>query len=244
MGARGDAPRRWPTTPGGAASTPEQEAAAEAAVADLLTWPAPSGLPLDGGQLHWFHLPFTDLGRDEGLDLSWETRVELGGGGPGTTEGEIAGGATLAEGLEAHVSSLRERPLDEDAASRWAAAARALERRWAGWGALLRQATSVAASGPASPEEPSGTSFDMDVRWDDRARPPDWAWTFSVSMIDTEGDDVGSREWQGTSPAEALRAALADADDWYRPVPPWPQPSWDGPDHRRLPEPGLPSDLR
>ena len=215
-------------TPGGAASTPEDEAAAEAAVAELLTWPAPSGRPLDGGQLSWFHLPFTELGRDKGLDLSWETQVQRGSGGPATTEQEISGGATLSEGLQAHVSSLRELPLDEDAALRWTAAARALERRWAGWSELLRQATAVAASAPASAEEPSEASVDMDVRWDDQASEPGWAWTVSVPIVDTEGQEVGFREWPGSSPAEALRAALADADEWYRPVPAWPSTSSDG----------------
>ena len=194
-------------------------AAAETAVAELLTWPAPSGRPLDGGQLSWVYLPFTDLGRDQDLDLSWETQVERSSGRWGKTEGEIAGGATLVEGLQEHVSSLRDLPLDEEAASRWATAARALEQQWAGWSEWLRKATAVAAAGPASAEEPSSTGFGMDVRWDDRASPPDWTWTVSVSMVDTAGDDVGMYEWRATSPAEALRSALAEADEWFRPVP-------------------------
>jgi hypothetical protein len=220
--AQDEEPRRWPTTSRGGASTPEQLAAAEAVVAGLLTWPAPSGQPLDGGQLSWFYLPYTDLGRDEGLDLSWETQLQRGSGGSGTTKREIAGGKTLVEGLQAHVNSLRGLQLSEDAVSRWAAAAGALQRRWAGWGELLEQATAVAAAGSASPEGSSRASFDMDVRWDDHARPSDWAWTVSVPLVDTEGEDVGYREWQKTSPAEALCAALADASEWYRPVPRWP----------------------
>jgi hypothetical protein len=205
-------------------STPEQAAAAEAAVADLLTWPGPSGRLLDGGHLSWFYLPFTDLGRDKGLDLSWETQVESGGGRRVAARMEIAGGATLAEALEALVPPPEESTLDDDAAASWSADARALERRWAGWSGLLQQAIAVAAAGPASPEEPSQAGFDMDVRWDESAGPPGWVWTVSVWKVDTAGDDVGTHEWRGTSPAEALHAALADAQDWYRPVPVWPHP--------------------
>ncbi|GAB4079440.1 hypothetical protein GCU67_03365 [Modestobacter muralis] len=234
MSAPGKSQRRWPTTPGGAASTPEQVAAAEAAVADLLTCPEPSGRPLDGGHLLLSYLPFTDLDRSQGLDLSWETQVERRSPGQGTTRMEIGGGATPAEAVEALVPSRAEMALDEDAAASWSADARDLERRWAGWGQLLRQATAVAAAGPATPEEPSSTGFDMEVRWDDDASPPDWEWTVSVSLIDTDGEDVGFREWRGTSPADALRAALADADEWYRPVPARPRTSH-GEWTRRLP---------
>jgi hypothetical protein len=199
-------------------------AAAEAVVADLLTWLEPSGRPLDGGSLLLSYLPFTDLGRDDGLDLSWETQVERGGGRQSAARMEVAVGATPVEVLTALLPAHAGATVDQDAAVSWSAAARALERRWAGWGELLQAATAVAAAGPASPEEPSQAGFDVDVRWDDDASPPGWAWTVSVSMVDTAGEDVGMYEWRGTSPAEALRAALADAPEWSRPVPVWPQP--------------------
>lgn len=128
MNAQGSSPRRWPTAPGGSAGTAEQGAAAEAAVADLLTWPGPSGRPLDGGSLGWFYLPFTDLGRDEGLDLSWEVQVERGDGRSGPPAVEIGGSATLLEALQ-DLPSWPDRLPGRSAAPPRSAAARALQEQ-------------------------------------------------------------------------------------------------------------------
>lgn len=115
--------------------------------------------------------------------------------------------------LERHGSARR-----TSAARLRSATAIALEQQWAGWSELLARATDVAAHGPAPGDEPSDTSLSLQVRRDERGNPPGWVWEFTVPWIDTDGREIGVRLWNGRAPAEALREALAEAREWYRPI--------------------------
>ncbi|KQS73641.1 hypothetical protein ASG41_03230 [Modestobacter sp. Leaf380] len=219
MIARGRDAQRWPTTAGGTASTPAQWAAAEAALADALTPPDTSGRTLDGGSLAISYVPFTDWGRDEGLDLSWEVQADWGTRPWRPTRVEIGAGATLVEALEDLLLSRQVPAQHTNAVQLRSAAATVLEQQWVGWSSLLARAAAVASRGPASADEPSSSSVDMVVRWDDHRPPPHWGWEVTVPWIDTRGSELGAHRWLGDTPAEALRTALADAREWYRPTP-------------------------
>lgn len=78
MNGQGAGEPRWPTTAGGARSTPAQRAAAEAVLADIVTSPDTSGTPFEDGRLEISYTPFTEWGRDEDDDLSWYVQINWG----------------------------------------------------------------------------------------------------------------------------------------------------------------------
>lgn len=77
----GDVPDRWPTTAGGLDGESDWPPV-ETVVAGLLTDLADAGLPAEDEGLLLFHLPFTDLGRDDGRALCWEANLSRGGSSP------------------------------------------------------------------------------------------------------------------------------------------------------------------
>ncbi len=95
--------------------------------------------------------------------------------------------------------------------------AEALQRDWAGWSALLRQAAVVASQGPASLEEPSIAGLTVEVEWSSAPGSLGWVWqSGGMEVLDAGGQRVGVRWWQGASPSAALRAALDEVDTWWQ----------------------------
>lgn len=230
MAPEREQPIVWPTVPGGLTSTRDWHGV-EALVWDLLAALARDRSPQEGERLTLSYIPFTDLGRSEGLDLSWEAQLAHGGDEVVSTGlGADPVDAVLDLGL---VRYPHEAPQPDDAAAEPVldvvpGAGGDLARASAGWSRDLRRAAEVAAAAPASPDEPSSAGFDLVVGWrpttDAQAAGAEgeWSWEVTVEMLDEDGEGIGVVGWSAPTPAGALRAALDYADHWYRPWSAWP----------------------
>ncbi|GAA0314842.1 hypothetical protein [Kineococcus aurantiacus] len=188
-------------------SDPRPWSEVESATSTALTWLVvePRADGVCGFTLAY--VPYSSLG-DEGVDLSWEV-----------TEGPVNATVSRCE-LAGHPAAAVEelsRSLAQESRGQvsfpvgLASLVYEAVESWRGWSRLLVEAARLCCH---LPRDDAG--LELTVAYEPRSSSAPWSWTVSIPV---PGVEYPASEWTGSSPAEALRAALEEADLWLRGVP-------------------------
>ncbi|MBB2903110.1 hypothetical protein FHR75_003952 [Kineococcus radiotolerans] len=152
------------------------------------------------------YVPYSRLGEDEGVDLSWEVNFWLPHSGedaydlaghPAAVIEELT--KTLSDTGEVLVPSKVDDLVQEAA---WS---------WRGWSQLLREVARLCCH---LPDDDAG--MDVSVGYTASGECGErgvWSWTVAIPVPGTE---YPASEWEGSSPVEVLGAALEEADIWLQ----------------------------
>lgn len=152
------------------------------------------------------YVPYSRLGEDEGVDLSWEVNFGLPHSGddayelaghPAAVIDELA--RTLSDAGEVLIPS-EVNDLAQEAA--WS---------WRGWSKLLAEVARLCCH---LPDDDAG--MDVSIGYTPAGESGLWSWTVAIPVPGTE---YPASEWEGSSPVEVLRAALEEADIWLQGLP-------------------------
>jgi hypothetical protein len=149
------------------------------------------------------YVPYSRLGEDEGVDLSWE--VNFGLPHSGEDAYELAGHpAAVIDELFKTLSTAGGASASNEVDDLVQEAAQS----WRGWSQLLADAARLCCY---LPDDDAG--MDVSVGYDPAEESGPWSWTVAIPVPGTE---FPASEWEGSSPMEVLRAALEEADIWLQ----------------------------
>ncbi|NAZ74323.1 hypothetical protein GTQ99_02635 [Kineococcus sp. T13] len=152
------------------------------------------------------YVPYSRLGEDEGVDLSWEVNFELPHSGEDAYE--LAGHpAAVIEELAKTLSTSCEVTVPSEVDDLVQGAARS----WRGWSQLLAEVARLCCH---LPDDDAG--MDVSVGYVPAGESGSWSWTVAIPVPGTE---YPASEWEGSSPVQVLRAALEEANVWLRGLP-------------------------
>ncbi|MEZ0493083.1 hypothetical protein AB2L28_12650 [Kineococcus sp. TBRC 1896] len=152
------------------------------------------------------YVPYSQLGEDEGVDLSWE--VNFGLPHSGEDAYELAGHpAAVIDELTKTLSTTGEVPVPSEVDD----LVQELAWSWRGWSQLLADVARLCCH---LPDEDAG--MDVSVGYAPAGESGSWSWMVAIPVPGTE---YPASEWEGSSPVQVLRAALEEASVWLQGLP-------------------------